>query len=200
MIGLASALPFSALAQYRAQALNESLAPCSRLEFAMGAGFLIVAAISATSFGTLAGGVGVALLAVTAWTDLRLRRVYLPVTVVAALELAMLGVFDRLPSDAVLGASALGLFSLLLWLLAARRGGWAGGDVFLFTLVGASFGFHVGLMLIAIAFVGGAAIYGALIAARLVRRDAPIPMIVLVYAAAPIYLILARVFAGSFSI
>lgn len=193
MIALASALPFSLLAQYRARVLDESVLPRSARELALAAVFVALAVACAAALESAAAGVGVALLCVTAWTDLRLRRVYLPVTIAAALELSALGALHQLPADAALGFAGLGIFSLVLWLLAAQRGGWAGGDVLLFALTGAAFGFRAGLELVAIAFVGGAAVYGVLIALRLVSHDAKIPMMLLVYAALPIAIVLARV-------
>ena len=196
MIGLASALPFSVLAHRRASALHESIVPASRCELWFGVAFALIAFTSAANLAGVAADAGVALLFVTAWTDLRLRRVYLPVTIAAALELAVLGALHRLPADALIGAGGLGSFSLVLWVLAAHRGGWAGGDVLLFALLGAAFGFRVGAILIAIAFVGGAITYGMLIVTGLVVREAKIPMIALLYGAVPVYVLLVHFLPG----
>jgi hypothetical protein len=110
-----------------------------------------------------------------AWTDLRARRVYLPVSLAAAaLVVTLAAAGGALPSAAI-GALALGGFGLALH-YGTRRQGFGLGDATNWAIVGAGLGAERGLWVVAAGAGIGAVAILPLIGLGVVSRSYRVPM------------------------
>jgi prepilin signal peptidase PulO-like enzyme (type II secretory pathway) len=111
---------------------------------------------------------------ISAVTDLRNGLIYDRVTASAAAVLAILAATGHELPRALLGASIAGGVLLVLHVVTRRRGIGL-GDVKLAGVVGAGFGAQLGITAIGLAFVAGAVVAVALLAARRAHRSDRIP-------------------------
>jgi prepilin signal peptidase PulO-like enzyme (type II secretory pathway) len=122
-----------------------------------------------------ARAIALAYLAVCGWTDLRVRRVYLPVSCLAGVALACLAAGERAWVAFAIGLLTFGAFGLVLH-YGTRGTGFGLGDVANWALLGAGFGWHRALWAVGIGSTLAAVVFGVLIALRVVPRTYRIPM------------------------
>jgi hypothetical protein len=122
-----------------------------------------------------ASAIALAYAATCAWTDAMVRRVYLPVSILAGLLVVAIIVADGGAVNGALGAAALGGFGLTLHLLTRGRG-FGFGDVTNWAIVGGALGAFSGLEVVGAGSVIGAFVVVALIASGVLDRRCHVPM------------------------
>jgi hypothetical protein len=168
--------PFAAAAAARARVLGDELGP---------AGPVVVLALAAVASALAADrhasvDVALAYLAVCAWTDVRARRVYLPVSGLAGVAVAIAAIADGGLLGHLVGAASCAAFALLLH-LGTRRRGFGCGDVAAWTVLGAGCGPYDAFAAIAVGAGAGAAVYGTLVARGVLPRSYPVPLAALTF-------------------
>jgi prepilin signal peptidase PulO-like enzyme (type II secretory pathway) len=177
---VAYAVPFSLLATMRA--LQGGPLPRD-LRYVIGGALyaLCVLGFAATVTETPRVALGAAFLFVCAWTDVVARKVYFPVSVAAivaaVVQAAWLG---QLP-DALAGGLALTAVAAIPYGLTRGRG-FGLGDVLLAAIIGATFGLHDGGLVFAFGFIVGAIVSSILLAAHVIGRRDPLPLVTFVAA------------------
>lgn len=168
--------PFAVAAAARARVLGDRLGqvgPLVALALAAGAGL-------ARSDGRASVDVALAYLAVCAWTDVRARRVYLPVSGLAGAAVVIASVAQGGFPDHVLAAASFASFALVLH-VATRRRGFGCGDVAAWAVLGAGCGPLDALAAIAVGSGAGAVVYGTLVARGVLPRSYPVPLAALTF-------------------
>lgn len=171
MITLAVVLVLAVLAFWRASQLGDGLAS-GRVSFIP---LAVVALLALFRQATPSAAAVLAFAGVCAWTDLRARRVYLPVAaagafVVLGFRVAEGAFFEALVGSAVLGGLALALYAV------TRGRGFGFGDVLSWTVVGLAFAPMRGLEAICVGSCVGAVVSIALLATKRISRRTPMPM------------------------
>lgn len=111
------------------------------------------------------------ILLVCVYTDLRERKIYNKWTITGMIAFIFLNWFDNFLLQSVLGLLVLGVITYLTALIS--RGGFGGGDVKLYAMLGAAFGYEIGIWIFIISNLVAAIVALPLIVLKLFSKLPP---------------------------